>query len=78
MGSGPQSLKPLTIKQLQDADTNSDGRLVIEGREVSQFSFVACIRGIKDISTGTDYLLEDGTSSISARCWPDKNITSAK
>lgn len=78
MSLGPQSLKPITIKQIQDAEINSDGRLVIDGHEMSQFSLVSCIRGIKEGSTGTDYLMEDGTSSITARCWPDKNITPAR
>jgi len=71
-------LKPVTIKQIQDAEANSDGRLIIDGQEMSQFSLVSCVRTIKEGSTGTDYLIEDGTSSITARCWPDKNIAPAK
>lgn len=73
-----QSLKPVTIKQIQDAEANSDGRLILDGHEISQFSLVSCVRTIKEGSTGTDYLIEDGTSSITARCWPDKNIAPAK
>ncbi len=73
-GSTAQVLRACTIKQLQESDINSEGRLLVDGQEVSQFHIVCCIRAIKEISTGTDYLIEDGTSNINARCWPDKNV----
>lgn len=78
LGLGPQSLRPVTIKQLQEAVVNPDGRLVVDNQELSQFSLISCVRGIKEGSTGTDYFIEDGTASITARCWPDKNIAPAK
>lgn len=78
MGLGPQSLRPVSIKQLQEAVVNPDGRLVVDNQELSQFSLISCVRGIKEGSTGTDYFIEDGTASITARCWPDKNIAPAK
>lgn len=71
-------MRPVTIKQLQDCEMAAEGRFVADGTDLSQFSFVGCIRSIKTINTGTDYLVEDGTSSINARCWDDKKMDSVK
>lgn len=36
---------------------------------------VACVRSMRESATGVDYVLEDGTASISGKCWQDKCST---
>lgn len=71
------SLRPVTIKQLLEASTaaNTDSiHIQVQGKDVDlgQVVFVACVRSLKESNTGADYVLEDGTGSISGKCWQDK------
>lgn len=49
-----------------------DSACMVDGKEVSQVTFVACIRGLKEQSNGADYLFEDGTGTIPGHVWSDK------
>ena len=49
-----------------------DSACLVDGKEVSQVSFVACLRGLKEQSNGADYLFEDGTGTLPGHVWSDK------
>lgn len=33
---------------------------------------VGCVRSMRESTSSVDYLIEDGTGSISGKCWQDK------
>ncbi|KAM0792330.1 hypothetical protein ACM66B_005013 [Microbotryomycetes sp. NB124-2] len=67
---GPQSLRPVTIYQIQNADqANPDAEFTIDGVEIKDITFVACVRNKNESTTNIAYLIEDGTGQIEARQW---------
>jgi len=67
---GDQSLSSLTIKQIIEAnDPNGDEYLTINGRQITQVTFIGVITRIDVQSTHTSYIVEDGTSQISVKIW---------
>lgn len=72
-----QSLRPVTIKQILEATPSSTTENVIlnvheKEIELGQITLVACVRSLRETGTGADYVLEDGTGSVSGKCWQDK------
>lgn len=49
-----------------------DSAPAVDGKDVSQVAFVACIRGLKEQANGADYLFEDGTGTMPGHVWSDK------
>jgi replication factor A2 len=69
----PQTCRPLTLKQLAEATMeHPDSAPAVDGKDVSQVAFVACIRGLKEQANGADYLFEDGTGTMPGHVWSDK------
>ncbi|KAH8727539.1 hypothetical protein GQ44DRAFT_703403 [Phaeosphaeriaceae sp. PMI808] len=70
------TLRPVTVKQLlgaQYADPTSDNPYKIDGATVTQITFVAQIRNVAATATHTVYKLDDGTGSIEAKLWTDRD-----
>lgn len=72
-----QSLRPVTIKQILEATsspTTESVTLNIHDKdiELGQVTLVACVRSLRETGTGADYVLEDGTGSVSGKCWQDR------
>ncbi|KAK4053822.1 hypothetical protein OIV83_001478 [Microbotryomycetes sp. JL201] len=67
---GPQSLRPVTIYQIQNAEqVHPEADFTIDGAEVKDITFVACVRNKAASTTNIAYLVEDGTGQIDARQW---------
>ena len=64
----PQSLLPLTIKQLHHAVYAHD-KFVIDGRDVMQVTLVCQVRAIQPMATNVQYTLNDGTGEIVCRVY---------
>lgn len=77
---GISCLRPVTVKQILEASSKPGSETftsTVNGKtfELGQVSMVACIRSLKESPAAVDYVLEDGTGAIGAKCWSDK-ITS--
>ena len=72
-GSGPDTLRPVTIKQLVDAhySPGGDDHIMIDGSETKQITFVGQIRNISTQTTNITYKLDDGTGIIEVKQWID-------
>ena len=71
-GYGKDSLRPVTIKQLIEAQQpNPDGEFLIDGSEITQVTFVGQIRSMAQQATNTTYKLDDGTGIIEVKQWFD-------
>ncbi|KAJ4296570.1 Replication factor A protein 2 [Kalmusia sp. IMI 367209] len=64
-------LRPVTIKQILEAQPDVADEFKIDGTKVSQLTFVAQIRNIATQTTNITYKLDDGTGSIEAKQWND-------
>jgi len=70
---GKDTLRPVTIKQLADAQhPNPDAEFFeIDGTEASQVTFVGQIRNISKQVTNITYRLDDGTGTFEVKVWID-------
>ncbi|KAL1303743.1 hypothetical protein AAFC00_007086 [Neodothiora populina] len=70
---GKDTLRPVTIKQLIDAQhPNPDAEFFeIDGTEASQITFVGQIRNISKQVTNITYRLDDGTGTFEVKMWID-------
>ncbi|CAG8600808.1 4946_t:CDS:2 [Paraglomus brasilianum] len=65
-----QSVRPVTIAQLLSvAYDTTDSIMKIDGQEVSVVTFVAWIRSSNELTTDTNYIMDDGTGCIDVRYW---------
>ncbi|KAG1474183.1 hypothetical protein G6F56_000502 [Rhizopus delemar] len=65
-----QTLRPVTIKQMKDANVAKSGSACeIDKADCDQVTFVGIICGIQEYAGFVDYLIEDGTSAISITKW---------
>ncbi|KAL1960535.1 hypothetical protein VTO42DRAFT_7114 [Malbranchea cinnamomea] len=70
-GSKNQSLRPVTIKQLNDAtQAYPDADFKIDDAEVNTVTFVGQVRNISNLTTFVTYKLDDGTGEIEVKFWP--------
>ncbi|KAI1874825.1 uncharacterized protein JN550_002254 [Neoarthrinium moseri] len=70
--SGEESLRPVTIKQIIDAEqAYQDAPFRIDGVEVSQVTFVGMVRNISPQTTNITFKLDDGTGLIEVKQWLD-------
>ncbi|KAI1103113.1 replication protein A, subunit RPA32 [Jackrogersella minutella] len=71
-----ESLRPVTIKQIIDAEQafGSDGTFRIDGVDITQVTFVGMVRQISPQTTNITYRLDDGTGVVEVKQWldPDK------
>ena len=66
------SLRPVTIKQLLDAEQpHPDADFKIDGSEVGHITFVGVVRNVVVQSTNITYRVEDGTGAIDVKQWLD-------
>ncbi|KAK6499789.1 replication factor A protein 2 [Arthrobotrys musiformis] len=66
------TLRPVTIKQILDAQTpHDDNTFVIDEVEIGNVTFVAQIRSVSDQETTSTYKMEDGTGSIEVKQFKD-------
>ncbi|KAI8089095.1 uncharacterized protein BX664DRAFT_385639 [Halteromyces radiatus] len=75
---GEQSLRPVTVKQLQNVQMPQEGTFFIDDVEISQIRLVGVIRDVNEQSTNVTYRVEDGTGSIEVKKWIDQNESSAE
>lgn len=67
-----ESLRPLTIKQILDAEEAYAGAdFRIDGSPVTQITFVGQIRGINPQPTNITLKIDDGTGQIEVKKWID-------
>lgn len=73
---GPDTLRPVTIKQLIEAHhPNPDAEhFIIDGSETSQITFVGQVRNISTQTTNVTYKLDDGTGIIEVKMWKDMDM----
>lgn len=43
--------------------------------EIGQVVLVTCVRSLKEQTNNAEYILEDGTGSITGRCWLDRMMS---
>ncbi|KAF2189496.1 replication protein A, subunit RPA32 [Zopfia rhizophila CBS 207.26] len=65
------TLRPVTIKQILDAQQPTEDVFKIDGANISQLTFVAQIRNISTQVTNITYKVDDGTGSIEVKLWVD-------
>ncbi|QIW99352.1 hypothetical protein AMS68_004870 [Peltaster fructicola] len=77
-GYGKDSLRPVTIKQLIDAQHPSPDadHFMIDEQETTQVTFVAQIRNISQLATNHTYKMDDGTGVIEVKVWVDADMMS--
>ncbi|ORY59412.1 hypothetical protein BCR35DRAFT_309268 [Leucosporidium creatinivorum] len=70
--SGPSALRPVTIHQISTAQqAHPEAEFYLDGQELKEITFVACVRNMSRGTTNIGYLVEDGTGQIDARQWVD-------
>ncbi|KAI9728128.1 MAG: replication factor A protein 2 [Chrysothrix sp. TS-e1954] len=75
---GKDSLRPVTIKQINEAESGSDGdSFKIDGADMMQLTFVAQIQNISRQAVNTIYKLDDGTGSVEVKQWIDPDAAAA-
>ncbi|RYP44737.1 hypothetical protein DL768_008842 [Monosporascus sp. mg162] len=71
-GYSDESLRPVTIKQLIDAEQPyPDANFRIDGVEVTQVTLVGMVRAISPQTTNVTFRLDDGTGVIEVKQWLD-------
>ncbi|KAK8216439.1 replication factor A2 [Phyllosticta capitalensis] len=70
-GYAKDTLRPLTIKQINDAHNIHESEFSVDGQEVSQITFVGQIRNISKQSTNITYKFDDGTGTVEVKQWVD-------
>ncbi|THW09505.1 replication protein A, subunit RPA32 [Aureobasidium pullulans] len=68
---GKETLRPVTIKQLLEAEQPDSENFAIDGSELTTISFVGQIRNISKQTTNITYKLDDGTGTIEVKVWID-------
>lgn len=74
-GKKEQSLMPVTLRMILDAKQNQNGEdmWIINGREISQVTFVAMIASVDEKSTNVTYKMDDGTAFLDVKVWTDND-----
>ncbi|KAJ6444562.1 DNA-directed RNA polymerase I subunit RPA1 [Purpureocillium lavendulum] len=67
-----ESLRPVTIKQILDADEPFSGAdFKIDGSPVTQITFVGQVRSVNPQPTNITFKIDDGTGQIEVKKWID-------
>ncbi|KAI1337390.1 replication protein A, subunit RPA32 [Xylariaceae sp. FL0016] len=69
-----ESLRPVTIKQLIDAEpaySSPDAAFRIDGADIKQVTFVGMVRSVSPQTTNITYKLDDGTGLLEVKQWID-------
>ncbi|KAK9776763.1 hypothetical protein AB5N19_10641 [Seiridium cardinale] len=71
-GLGEESLRPVTIKQIIDAEqAYPEAPFRIDSLDVSQVTFVGQVRNVSPQTTNITFRLDDGTGIIEVKQWID-------
>jgi len=71
-----KGIHPVTIKQMLAAQSESDTDTQhIDGKEASQVTFIGQIIHRNDVSTNSNYTIDDGTGCIDVKQWTDTDET---
>ncbi|KAI0469513.1 replication protein A, subunit RPA32 [Xylaria cf. heliscus] len=75
-----ESLRPVTIKQIIDAEPAyaGDASFRIDGLDVKQVTIVGMVRAINPQTTNITYKIDDGTGVIEVKQWLDADKTAAE
>ncbi|TID21319.1 Calcium-binding mitochondrial carrier [Venturia nashicola] len=65
------SLRPVTIKQLNHSETHDNTNFTIDNSPISQVTFVGQVRNISQQTTNITYRIDDGTGTLEAKLWID-------
>ena len=65
-------MMPVTIKQLNSA-THEDNTYRIDNADVHNVSIMGVVESIEEHSTSTTFKINDGTGTIDAKLWNEKN-----
>lgn len=68
---GKETLRPVTIKQLLEAEQPDTENFAIDGSELTTITFVGQIRNISKQTTNITYKLDDGTGTLEVKVWID-------
>lgn len=67
-----QTLRPVTIKQLNEADqAHNDAEFTIDGHEIGTVLLIGNIHQMSNTATNVSYNVGDGTGYIDVRQWLD-------
>ncbi|KAF2085137.1 replication factor A2 [Saccharata proteae CBS 121410] len=69
------TLRPVTIKQINDANNVQESDFTIDGTEISQVMFIGQIRNISQQTTYITYKLDDGTGTVEVKQWVDSDAS---
>ncbi|KAK8118903.1 uncharacterized protein PG998_003529 [Apiospora kogelbergensis] len=71
-GYGDATLRPVTIKQLIDAEqAYPDAPFRVDGLEITEVTFVGMVRAISPQTTNVTFRIDDGTGVIEVKQWLD-------
>ena len=65
-------MRPVTIKQLNEAESIGETDFKVDGTQISQVTLVAQVRNASRQTTHITYKLDDGTGHIEAKQWLDQ------
>merc|ERR1719215_989104 len=75
------TLIPLTLKMLWDAykstgeNKGPDAQLLVSGKELTMFTFVACVESVQQQATFRCYNVNDSTARIPVKCYQDADMS---
>ncbi|KAL0261113.1 Replication factor A protein 2 [Diplodia seriata] len=70
-GFRKDTLRPVTIKQINDAVNTQESDFSIDGVEIAQITFVGQIRNISNQAVNIVFKLDDGTGMTEVKLWID-------
>ncbi|KAI8997327.1 hypothetical protein BDB01DRAFT_713121 [Pilobolus umbonatus] len=70
---GDNTLRPVTIKQINSVSNPQEGIFKIDNADITQLSIVGAVRNMQTLETNNVYTVEDGTGLIEVRKWIDQN-----
>mmetsp|Transcript_520 Transcript_520/g.678 ORF Transcript_520/g.678 Transcript_520/m.678 type:complete len:277 (-) Transcript_520:4507-5337(-) len=68
-----QTLTPVTIRQILNAQSNGDSITLTDGRALTMCKIVCAVRSMEEASTNFSFLVEDGTGLCEVKQWLDVN-----
>ncbi|KAI7864980.1 hypothetical protein BDF14DRAFT_1829202 [Spinellus fusiger] len=73
--TGDQTMRAVTLKQIQDSKVVQDNIIKIDGHDLVQVTFIGIIRSVSEQASKYMYTVEDGTGVIEVRTWSEASAT---
>ncbi|KAJ9647765.1 Replication factor A protein 2 [Coniosporium tulheliwenetii] len=70
---GNETLRPVTIKQVLDAEQKPDSEFSLDGSRITQITLIGQVRNISTQTTNVTYKLDDGTGTLEVKQWIDSD-----